>query len=267
LDGSSDTPRLDAQVLLAFLLGVDRTWIILNPDAPITDAVSAEFNNLLQRRLAGECIAYLVGSKEFFGHSILVGPGVLVPRPETEILVEWILADWPDEPLDYLDTCTGSACIPLSIAHYRPQWRIRARDISTDALFWAKKNIALAQSPSIQLEIGDLLSNIIPASLNIISANPPYVPRLESQAKAKLGWTEPQMALDGGNDGLDFYRQILPQAQLALRKEGYLYLEFGDNQAEQIRTLGHAYGFESIEIRSDLANLPRIARLGCTKFK
>lgn len=257
----SDSPRLDARLLTGKVLQRNAAWILANAPRDLEAEELAAIEALALRRETGECIAYLLGEREFYGRNFLVGPGVLVPRPETEILVEWLLEDYDDAPRRLLDICTGTGCIPLTLALERPRWQIAGSDISPDALDWACRNRQALQVPQVELFLADALSTIADGSLDLISANPPYVPGAETSARLAEGWTEPRLALDGGPDGLDFYRRFFPELLRCLCPGGRGYVEIGDGQAPALMRMAADCGFAEVLCRSDLQELPRTLRL------
>jgi release factor glutamine methyltransferase len=271
-DGSS--AWLDATLLWALACGISRERVLasLGDHLPEpADQYAASFLALCERRANGYPIAYLAGRKEFYGRDFLVDESVLIPRPETEILVEWALETLAACPagqaIDILDCCTGSGCIPVTLGlelerRAIPAW-LAACDLSPDALAMAQRNReALWPRGSIQWFQGDLLE-AAPADsgpFDLITANPPYVPRAEALFTEERGWREPIFALDGGPDGLDLIRRLVPQARRRLKPGGWLIMEFGDGQSEAIAAILGTYDYRSTEIRCDLAGLPRMVR-------
>lgn len=255
-----ETARLDIMVLAGHLLGKDKAWLLAHG----SDSASVQFSEtmavLVARRAGGEAVAYILGYKEFFGHNFDVGPGVLIPRPETEILVEWVLETCAGHKLDYLDICTGSACIPLALSFERPQWKISAGDISTKAILWARMNAERLMPGRITIRQSNLFAGFGSDTFDLITANPPYVPGAETAERMREGWKEPGLALDGGADGLDIIREILRLARNHLKPSGWLFLEFGDGQAEAVVELSKDFAYVDISVRKDLAGLNRVLR-------
>ena len=274
-DGSS--AWLDATVLWAQVCGVRRDQILSRLNEPVPEggpgaAAVASFLSLCERRATGYPVAYLIGRKEFFGRDFLVDESVLIPRPETELLVEWLLetlADSRPEELSLLDCCTGSGCLPITLGLELPRLltqapiKISACDLSAAALTTAERNRqSLWPAGRIAWFQGDLL-RALPLDcgrFDIITANPPYVPQAEALATIPRGWCEPIMALDGGPDGLDLIRRLVDQATAWLKPGGWLFLEHGDGQSEEIATILETYNYRSTEIRCDLAGLKRMVR-------
>ena len=256
--------RLDAQLLLLHTLGRaehDRAWLLAHD----TDEVSAELHTRLEnkvlRRIAGEPVAYITGTKEFYGLPLTVDARVLVPRPDTETLVDWVL--------DILDTScaetgtprvvdlgTGSGAIALALKHTRPDLDIYAVDTSVDALAVAQGN-AQRLNLEVHFSQGSWLASL-PAerdTFDVIASNPPYIAALDEHLAALVH--EPLQALASGSDGLDDIRQIIVQATDHLNLGGWLLLEHGYDQAEQVRGLLSDAGFANVQSRMDLAGIER----------
>jgi release factor glutamine methyltransferase len=251
--------RLDAQLLLLHTLGkspADRAWLITHDDESLSEPCALAFSGFCQRRLAGEPLAYIVGSKAFFGLNLHVDHRVLVPRPDTETLVEWALecALTFVTTLSVLDMGTGSGAIALALKSTRPDWQITALDASTDALAVAQNN-----AKRLNLNVFFLQSSWFDALLNekfnIIVSNPPYIVEGDWHMAA-LGH-EPKQALTSGADGLDDIRQIITQAPQFLAKNGWLLLEHGYNQAAAVRDLLARRGFINVQSKQDLAGIVR----------
>lgn len=260
--GGSDTPRLDAEVLARRVLGLDRTGLFLRLRGPIDPADLAAFEALLGRRLAGAPVAYLTGEREFMGVPFAVAPGVLVPRPETEGLVEWAL-DWlASRPAArVVDVGTGSGAIALALAALLPAtWggRIVAADISAEALAVARGNRArLDARGRVALVRGDLAA-WAGGGVDLLLANLPYL-RPDQVAGNRTLAAEPALALVGGKDGLDPIRRLVADAPRLLAPGGGLGLEIDPSQAAAAAGLvGAALPGARVEIRPDLAGLPRL---------
>jgi release factor glutamine methyltransferase len=260
--GGVDAPRLTAEILLAQALSCDRVRLYLDFDKPLAAPELAAFRELVRRRAAGEPTAWLTGRREFLGHAFRVGPGVLVPRPETELVVEAALARLPSGGAA-LDLCTGSGCIAVSMALARPDARVVATEISPEALGVARENAA-ALGAVVELLKGDLFDPILEGErFDVIVSNPPYVPSGEIPGLSREVRKEPRIALDGGVDGLEVLRRIVSCAPSRLRPEGLLYVEMHESHAGALPALCLAAGFASAEVGRDLAGLPRwvVARL------
>lgn len=251
--------RLDAQLLLGHHLRRDRAWLLAHDDAPLGD-VQAAFEAALARRAAGVPLAYLVGEREFRGLPLAVSPAVLVPRPETEGLVEWALELAAPEAT-VVDLGTGSGAIALAFAQARPRARVAATDASADALAVARGN---AQRLGLAVEFlhGDWWQPLAGRRFDLVLSNPPYIagddPHLAALAH------EPRAALTPEGDGLAALRTIVAGAPAHLAPGGWLLLEHGFEQAPAVQALLAAAGFGALATRLDLAGLPRCTggRLG-----
>lgn len=217
---------------------------------------------LLQRRLKGEPLQYIIGECDFFNIKIKVGKGVLIPRPETEILVEEFIktqmaADKKDAKL--LDLCTGSGCIALAIAKNLPHLKVFGVDISEKAIFYAKKNKKINFISNTFFVVGDLFSPFRIRSFSYITANPPYVKTDEiALLQEEIKNYEPKEAIDGGENGLFYYEKILKNAKDYISNDGLIFFEIGINQSNIIKTLAYNEGFEVIKIVHDLARIERV---------
>ncbi len=260
--GGVDAPRLTAEILLAQALSCDRVRLYLDFDKPLGAPELAAFRELVRRRAAGEPTAWLTGRREFLGHAFRVTPAVLVPRPETELLVEAALAHLPPEGA-LLDLCTGSGCIAISAALARPDARVVATELSPEALAVAREN-ATALGAKVEWLEGDLDGPVEAGErFDVIVANPPYVPAGEIAGLSREVRREPRMALDGGSDGLDTLRRIVSCAPSRLRREGLLVVEMHESHEVPLPALCREAGFSGVEVGRDLAGLPRwvVARL------
>jgi release factor glutamine methyltransferase len=260
--GGVDAPRLTAEILLAHALSCDRVRLYLDFDKPLAAPELAAFRELVRRRAAGEPTAWLTGRREFLGHGFRVGPGVLVPRPETELIVEVALARLPPGGAA-LDLCTGSGCIAVSMALARPDARVVATEISPEALGVARENAA-ALGATVGFLEGDLFDPIPEGErFDVVVSNPPYVPTGEISGLSREVRREPRIALDGGLDGLDVVRRIVSCAPSRLRPDGLLCVEMHESHAPALPALCLAAGFATAEVGRDLAGLPRwvVARL------
>lgn len=247
--------RLDAQLLLGHVLKRDRGWLLAHDDATLDEMQQRQLGELLARRAGGEPLAYLVGEKEFHGLTLRVSPAVLVPRPDTETLVDWALELLPSsQPATVLDMGTGSGAIALAVKHHRPQAQITALDASVDALAVARDN-----ATRLQLDIRLLLSHwwdgVAGQRFDMIVSNPPYIAGNDPHL-ADLQH-EPQLALTPGGDGLDALRHIVAGAPRHLHRGAWLLLEHGHDQAAAVSALLHESGFEQVTTRYDLARLDR----------
>lgn len=250
--------RLEAQVLAAHGLGVERTWLIAHDRDPLPAPQASAARRLLARRLAGEPVAYILGWREFYGRPFRVSPAVLIPRPETELLVEAALAGLPeDRPADVLDLGTGSGCVGITLALERPGCRVTAVDVSPAALAVAHDNVA-ALGARLELLDSDWFSALAGRPFDLIVGNPPYVADGDTHLGRGDTRFEPVSALAAGPDGLDDIRGIIAQGSTHLAPGGRLLLEHGWTQSEAVRALFTAAGYEAVQTLNDLAGLPRV---------
>ena len=247
--------RLDAQLMLCELLGQNRTWLLAHDRDPLEPATLARFQSWVARRATGEPLAYLLGDKEFFGLSLQVNPQVLIPRPDTEILVEWALERLATNPAqDVLDLGTGSSAIALALQHRCPQARVTAVDASAGALQTAEHNARKLGLP-VRFRLGSWLQAVQGETFDLIVSNPPYIAEHDPHLQALTH--EPISALTSGPDGLDDIRHIVAAARSHLRPNGWLLLEHGYDQAEAVGALLAQAGYTHIETRLDLGGNTR----------
>ena len=252
---------VDAQVLLAHVLGADRAWLIAHATDPLPGARADAFFQLAKRRRDGEPVAYLTGHREFHGLDLIVSPAVLIPRPETETLVDVALERLPaDRAVRVADLGTGSGAIALAVAKARPLARIVATDASEEALAVARTNGERLGLGNVSYACGDWYGALADdhPPFHAIVANPPYV----AAGDAHLGEGdlrhEPSLALTPGDDGLGAFRAIVAGARSRLVPGGWLVVEHGYDQSEAVRALFDGAGFHAIEARRDLAGIPRV---------
>lgn len=253
---------IDAQVLLAHLLDVDRAWLIAHATDPLAGAQVERFFALARRRRDGEPVAYLTGSREFWGLSLAVDPSVLVPRPETETLVECALRRLPvDRPLCVLDLGTGSGAIALAIARERPRAAVLGTDRSAAALVVAGKNADRMKLANVRWLQSDWYGELPVGGerFHLIASNPPYVADGDPHLCEGDLRFEPRAALCAGADGLDALRIIIGGARERLVAGGTLVVEHGYDQAEPVRALMVAAGLGEVGSLRDLSGIPRVA--------
>jgi release factor glutamine methyltransferase len=255
---------LDAQVLLAHVLGKGRAWLAAHGGEALSPEQAAAFFALAKRRRAGEPIAYLTGVREFWGLPLIVSQAVMIPRPETEALVELALARLPtDRDLAILDLGTGSGAIALALAHARPRAKVLATDASADALAVARENARRLNLSNVEFVQSDWYIGIPAAEqravFDLIASNPPYVTARDPHLSDGDVRFEPQIALASGADGLDALRTIVAGARARLAPEGTLVVEHGYDQSEAVRALFATAGFTGIVSTRDLAGIPRVA--------
>ena len=262
LEKISPTPRLDVETLLQKVLGVDRLYILLNLERVLSEDEEQLFNKFINERLNNRPIAYIVGNREFMGLDFFVKEGVLIPRPDTEVLVEEVieLAKKKDAK-NILDIGTGSGAITVSLAKYLENVKVTSVDISDIALEIGKRNaISNEVDDRINFVKSDLFTNIDKETkFDIIVSNPPYIKRevidtLDKQVKDY----EPYNALEGGVDGLDFYRAITKRAKEYLKKDGILAYEVGHDQSEDVSKLMEMDGYTNIYTLKDLQQIDRV---------
>jgi len=254
-------PRLDAEVFLASCLRTGRAWLAARPEAILPAPDAARFRAMTARRAAGEPAAWITGEREFFGLSFRVRPGVFVPRPETEGLVERAASALREAPGGrFADACTGCGCVAVSAARSAPGAEAAATDLSARALSIARWN-ALRLGARVDFRRGDLLSPLLEGpwagTVDVVCANPPYVPRRELAGLPREVLREPRLALDGGEDGLDVVRRLAVQAFALLRPGGALFVEIGEDQGEGAAGAARAAGFRDASVERDFAGAER----------
>jgi release factor glutamine methyltransferase len=255
--------RLDAELLLSEALGFDRIKLIVEAERPLADDELGRYRDLIKRRRACEPIAYILGRREFFALPMIVDRRVLIPRPDTEILVETALHGSRERHLygRMLDLCTGSGCVAIAFAKERPTWRVTAVDLSPEAAAVARENVQRAGVVhNVAVLEGDLFAALAEgAEFELITANPPYIPSAEiAGLDADVRDFEPRLALDGGADGLQITRRLVGAAMRYLSPGGLLALEGGFDQAPAVAALLEASGFSQIARSKDLAGVERV---------
>lgn len=275
LDLPADEVRIEAQILLREALGrVSRAWLLTHDNDQPTPEQQKAFASLLERRLAGEPVAYILGRREFFGLDFTLTPDVLIPRPDTETLVEAALSLIPDGvPWRVLDLGTGSGAIAIAIASQRPLAAVTAVERSETALAVARSNAVrlLAPSPqpcpvkgemvgNLRLRCSDWFSSLAGEMFDLIVSNPPYIAEADAHLDAGDLRFEPRSALASGSDGLDDIKRIVNAAPAHLQPGGWLLLEHGHDQAEWVATLLGEAGFVGIHHASDLAGIRRVTQ-------
>lgn len=262
----SRSPRTDADLLLCEVLGINRTSLYaMHLMRPLTQDEVDRYRELVKRRAKLEPIAYILGTKGFWKHDFTVDKRVLIPRPETELLVEAAtkaLAARKEEPLRIVDVGTGSGCIACSLALEFPQATVVATDASSDALEVATINAtALGVRERVKLVRGDLLAPLLArgSKVDLIVSNPPYIGTTErDRMDDDVKLHEPAMALFAGADGLDLMRRLVVEAAQLLEPEGYLFVEHGDLQGAATRALAEAAGLEQVTTKKDYSQLDRL---------
>lgn len=250
-------PRLTAEVMLAHLLTRDRAYLYAHPEAELPPPVATAWETLVERRAAGTPLQYLTGEQEFFGRRFAVNPAVLIPRPETELVVEAALERLPPQSAARaVDVGTGSGCIAVTLALERPRVEVVATDLSPEALAVALAN-AQALNARVDFLETDLLAGL-EGGFDLAVSNPPYVAEAEfAGLQPEVRDHEPRAALVAGPLGTEVYARLIPQAQTALRPGGWLVLELGYDSADAVRAF-FGNDWKNIEIRADLQGWPRV---------
>ncbi len=255
----TDEATIEAQLLLQHVLNVNRAWIIAHQNDALEANIHAAFEALLKRRLNGEPIAYILGYREFYGLKLKVTPDTLIPRPDTEALVEAALAKIPqNQSCKILDLGTGTGAIALAIAHNRPQVFVTATDASENALKIAQENAQNLKITNIEFVQSDWFGALQNQSFDVIVSNPPYIEQNDVHLTQGDLRYEPITALVSGQDGLDDIHHIIANAPQHLNPRGYLLLEHGYNQAKSVAVLLKNAGFSEIETIKDLGSNERV---------
>lgn len=258
LELDSGTARIEVQMLLQQVLGVSRAHLLAHPEQVLNEAQAAAYRALLQRRLAGEPLAYILGEREFYGLNFRVTPATLIPRPDTELLVEVALRRIPQRGR-VLDLGTGSGAIALSIAHARPEAEVTAVDASQEALGVARENTRRLNIGNAHLLRSDWFSALTGKHFDLIVSNPPYIADGDAHlAQGDLRF-EPRDALASGADGLDDIRRIVADAKEHLDAGGWLLFEHGYDQAGRVRELLGVAGYAEVFSARDLAGIERVS--------
>ncbi len=262
LAATSRNPRRDAEVLLAHVLRCDQAALLTHPERLLSPAESDQLESFLKRRLASEPMQYITGSQEFFGLLFEVTPAVLIPRPETEHLVEAALEHIGVEAERIVDVGTGSGAIAVSLAHTRPLTHLTAVDLSVAALEVARRN---AQRHGVLDRVTFLQSNLLAAldgvDFDLVVSNPPYIAEGEV-LEPQVSDYEPESALYAGPTGLEVYERLIPEARRVLRPGGWLLLEIGFGQQPAVE--GLLRGWSSVSVVHDLQGIPRVLRAQAT---
>jgi release factor glutamine methyltransferase len=263
-----ESPRLDAELLLARALGTTRIQLVVDARRALSAEELARFREMVKRRRTHEPVAYILGEREFWGRTFRVDRRVLVPRPDTETLVEAALERTRHVSMSMraLDLCTGSGCVAISLAKERPTAMVWATDASEEALAVARENALRLGAYNVALRAGDLYAACPPARgadpslrFDLITANPPYIARGElATLQQDVRDFEPRMALEAGDDGLDVLRRVVAGAPAHLVPGGALAAEVGAGQAPAVAELFRGAGFDAIELRRDYARIERV---------
>lgn len=258
-------PRLGAELLLAHVLDCQRIDLYLQFDRILTKTELAAYREAIKRRSRFEPVQYIIGEQEFMGLTFRVTPDVLIPRPETELLVDQIMADFRDRkevPLRVLDVGCGSGVIGVSLAHFAPAWQVTAIDISEKALAVARGNADRLKTANISFRQADALQFRADDRFDLIAANPPYVAEKERETlHAQVKNYEPAEALFAGPDGFAFLNGFLPRLTELLAPGGCAYLEIGYDQSEKINKLFHRSGINNVRFIQDFQGINRIVQV------
>jgi len=257
-----ESARLEVELLLGRVLKLDRIGLIMQSERPLSALELGQFRELFKRRRAGEPVAYLLGEREFYGILLRVDSRVLVPRPDSERLVEVALERTRERSMlgQALDLCTGSGCIAIAFARQRPTWRVTASDLSADALAVATDNAHRSGAiRNVRLVQGSLFEGVAGQRFDLITANPPYIAAGEiAELPVDVREFEPRLALDGGADGLDLVRQIADQAPQHLNRGSLLAMEIGADQGPQAITILQERGYRDVQLARDLGSRDRV---------
>ena len=259
-DSRVGSPRLNAEVLMMHTLGCDRAYLYAHPERELNEEELSRYDEHLSERSRGVPSQYITGHQEFYGLDLIVGPGVLIPRPETEHLVEAVLDltnHIPPGP-HIIDVGTGSGAIAIALAHELPDAYLYATDISDEALEIARANATRLQvDDDIEFHKTDLLEGCPDGKFDIVVSNPPYVGESEQdKVQLEVRKFEPHVAVFGGREGLDIYRRLIPEAHRVLRPGRWLALEIGFSQEPQVLSL--LVGWEEVRSIADLQGIPRV---------
>lgn len=256
---------LDASIIMSYVIGKERWYLVAHQEEELTQILLDEYFSLIHKRLSGMPVQYITNCQEFMSLNFFVNEWVLIPRPETEILVEEVLRSvliYPESSIiNVADIGTGSGCISVSIARNTENTRIKAIDVSREALAVAEKNaVRLGVSDRIEFIQSDLFNSIKHQQFDIIVSNPPYIPSsVIDGLQVEVREHEPRLALDGGVDGLEYYRKIISQGFNYLKPGGLIVLEIGCDQGQAVRELAESFqDYDSSKIVRDLAQKDRV---------
>lgn len=250
--------HLEALELLCHVGATTKDYLLTHLDDSLTPKQKQLLEDLIERRQNGEPLQYLLGEWEFYGYPLRVGAGVLIPRSDTELLVEICEQKLTAKPTPFiLDLCSGSGCIAIALKKLIPSATVCAVELSSDAIVYLSENITLNQVEILSVQ-ADVFTYQPEQSFDLIVSNPPYIPSQDLEELSLEVQQEPQLALDGGADGLSFYRMIADRYLSFLNPKGILALEIGYDQGEQVPNILKEFGYENIELFHDLSNLPRV---------
>lgn len=256
----SDSPHLDAEILLAFVLKKNRSYLRAWNDRKIDESMVIYFESLLSQRLDGVPIAYLIGTREFWSRDFVVSPDVLIPRPDTELLIELCLAQIPvnQQAFNILDLGTGSGAIAVTLAAERPAAKIIAVDLSAAALAIAQKNAFQHNCKNIEFILSDWFSAVPKMEFDLIISNPPYIPTNDEHLMQGDVRFEPKSALIAAENGLSDIKVIAVEAKNYLKPHGQLWFEHGYNQAEAVQRILKSLHYKNVQTYHDLSGMERV---------
>lgn len=261
----NETPALDRDLILSFVTGFNRSYLIAHGEEEVSEDKIKKYNELLDERKKGKPIAYILGIKEFMGRDFTVNEHVLIPRPDTEVLIEETLKKveeiYPNkEVFKVLDMCSGSGAIGITLALENKKFKVTLSDISKEAMKVAVENARKFNiEKSLNFNIGNLFKNLEGEKFHVIVSNPPYIRKKEvEELMGDVKDFEPHLALDGGEDGLDFYREITKESTSYLVSGGLLVFEIGHDQKEDVEKIMKVYGFKEIKTHKDISGIRRV---------
>lgn len=259
---------LDVLLILSHLMNVDKSYLYTHREKGVSPEIVDKFLKYIEKRSSGYPLSYLTKEKEFYGLNYYIEEGVLIPRPDTEILVDWIIntanCKYGNMPINIVDLGTGSGCIGLTLAHYLKNSKVYLVDRDKTCLNVARENIKKHNlSERVVLCNGDMYDGIKPLQLegkiDIIVSNPPYIPTEDIEGlQVEVSVYEPKSALDGGVDGLKYYKRLIPESKHYLKKDGILAFEIGHDQANRVKNIFIEEGFQNVEVVVDLQGLDRV---------
>ena len=256
------SPRLNAELLMMFTLGCDRAYLFAHPERPLNEEDYSRYQEAINERARGCPTQYITGHQEFWGLDLIVSPAVLIPRPETEHVIETVLelaqSNYSDGAMKIIDVGTGSGCIALALATELPQAEIHACDISEEALEIARINATrLGLEKRIRFRHSDLLAGYPDEQFDFVVSNPPYVGESEAdKVQKQVREFEPKIAVFSGWEGMDIYRRLIPQAYKALKAGGWFVTEIGYSIEEKVKS--YLAGWSQIQTKADLQGIPRV---------
>jgi len=251
-----ENPYYEAELLLTHFLNIDRAKLHMTPETEITSTQWSAVNSALERRQIGEPMAYILGHRDFYKHRFSVGPGVLIPRPETELIVESAVEKGPFRVI--ADIGCGSGCIGLSLLGEFPDSRLWACDVSPEALKYCEENAKqLNFMDRIEYSLGDVTDDKSENRYELVVSNPPYIDRADTRVADDVRKFEPAQALFAEENGLACYKSWLPWAHRALKNGGWAMFEFGEGQGRQVAAIARESGFVELELKKDLSGKER----------